>query len=85
MRARDLFGVGIRLIGLWQITQACYYGFYGIWKFNGGMPASNVSLEIDAGMALFYLVLGLLLILLADSIVRAAYGGISTARDDDNP
>ena len=84
MHARDLFGVGIRLIGLWQITQAFYYGFYGIWKFNGGMPASSVSPEIDAGMALFYLVLGLLLIVLADSIVRAAYGAPGSKTDGDN-
>ena len=84
MRARDLFGVAVRVIGIWQITEAAYWGFYAIWKLKGGVGNPNITVEQDVGLAVFYLVLGLLLIVLADSIVRAVYGPPPAANEGDN-
>jgi hypothetical protein len=84
MRARDLFGVAVRVIGVWQITEAAYWVFYAILKLKGGVGNPSITVEQDAGFAVFYLVLGLLLIVLADSIVRAVYGPPPAANEGDD-
>jgi hypothetical protein len=72
MGARDWFGVGVRLIGLWQITQALFRGFYAV--INGSIGIQHAPPSDEVWLAALLAVLGLLLIVLADSIVRGVYG-----------
>ncbi len=81
MRPRDLFGVAVRVIGIWFLTQACYWAFYGILKFNPGLGNPNIPQQEDVAMAAFYATLGVLLIVLADSVVRAVYGPQMSRQD----
>jgi len=74
MFARDWFGVGVRLIGLWQVVQGLYWGFYALLKYGSGFGNPSIPPQQDLGLAAFYAVLGVLLIVLADSIVRGIYG-----------
>jgi len=82
MKPRDLFGVAIRGIGIWILTQAAYWGFYAFLKLQTTMGNPSIPPQEDAAMAVFYLVLGILLIVLADSIVRAVYGAPSKRHED---
>jgi len=83
MRPRDLFGVGIRLIGLYFLSQAFYWGFWLIAKTqtHGALGNPKISAGEDAAYALLYLVLGLLLMVLADHIVLICYGPQRVASD----
>lgn len=76
MEPRDLFGVGVRLTGVYFLSQVVYWGFWAVAKTetkdvigNPNIPASE-----DAAYALVYLVIGFLLIALADHIVLLVYG-----------
>lgn len=73
-RPRDLFGVGVRLIGIWLLYQALYWGFFAFWKNAGGPGNPNVSIGEDVAVFLLNLIGGTALLLLADSIVRIVYG-----------
>lgn len=74
MRARDLFGVGLRLMGVWFLYNASYAGFYlGMKQAN--LPLnSQVSMTQDKLLVAFYLTLGFILLVLANKIVALCYG-----------
>jgi|tagenome__1003787_1003787.scaffolds.fasta_scaffold19780056_3 hypothetical protein len=76
MRPRDLFGVGIRLMGVYFFTQAIYWGFWAVSKAetHGVIGNPNVSVAENSAYALIYLVSSLLLLFLADHIVLVCYG-----------
>ena len=75
MRPRDLFGVAVRAIGIWWLTQGLYWLYYAYWRYRGGSTAyPGVPFEADIGMSLGYLILGTVLFIFADHIVRVAYG-----------
>ena len=74
MRARDLFGVAVRVIGIWTLTQAAYWGFYAALKSYPGLGNPRIPQQEDVALAIFYTAFGILLIVLADSIVEVVYG-----------
>lgn len=74
MRARDLFGVVVRGIGVWMMTQAAYWAFFAVMKSNPSFGNPRVPQQEDVAMAVFYVALGLVLLGLADPIVRLIYG-----------
>jgi len=56
------------------MTQAAYWAFYAAMKFNPSFGNPKIPQEEDIAIAMFYLALGLVLLILADPIVRAVYG-----------
>jgi hypothetical protein len=74
MRPRDLFGVGLRLLGVWFVYDACYAGLYlGMKQAN--LPLnSQVSVTQDKLLVGFYLALAFVLLILTDKIVTLCYG-----------
>ena len=74
MRPRDLFGVAVRVIGMWLLTQAAYWAYFAVLKSSPGLGNPNIPQAEDVAMAAYYCCAGLLLIVLADTIVRAVYG-----------
>lgn len=74
MRAKDLFGVGLRLMGVWFLYDACYAGLYLGMK-EASLPLnSQVSMTQDKLLVAFYLALAFVLLVLADRIVAVCYG-----------
>jgi hypothetical protein len=74
MRAKDLFGVGLRLMGMWFLYDACYAGLYLGMK-EASLPLnSQVSMTQDKLLVAFYLALAFVLLILADRIVAVCYG-----------
>lgn len=74
MRARDLFGVGLRLMGVWFLYNACYAGLYLGMKQVDLPLNSQVSMTQDKLLVAFYLALGFVLLVLANRIVALCYG-----------
>ena len=74
MRPRDLFGVGLRLLGVWFVYDACYAGLYlGMKQAN--LPLnSQVSVTQDKLLVGFYLALAFVLLILTDKIIALFYG-----------
>ncbi|HEX4027929.1 MAG TPA: hypothetical protein VHX18_09930 [Rhizomicrobium sp.] len=74
MRPRDLFGVALRVLGVWFVYNACYAGFFlGMKEAN--LPLnSQVSMTQDKLLVGFYLALAFVLLALADRIVALCYG-----------
>ena len=74
MAARDLFGVGLRLMGVWFFYNACYAGLYLGMK-QGDLPLnSQVSMTQDKLLVGFYLALAFALLVLTNRIVALCYG-----------
>ena len=74
MRPRDLFGVGLRLLGVWFVYDACYAGLYLSMK-QANLPLnSQVSVTQDKLLIGFYLALAFVLLILTDKIVTLCYG-----------
>lgn len=74
MRARDLFGVGVRLMGVWFFTDALYWAFFAAVKSGGGPGNPRLSVAQDTAEAVIYVLTGAFLLLMADWLVRALYG-----------
>jgi hypothetical protein len=74
MRARDLFGVGLRLMGVWFLYNACYAGLYLGMKEAAMALNSQVSVTQDKLLVAFYLALAFVLLILTDRIVALCYG-----------
>jgi len=75
MRPRDLFGVAVRAIGIWWVTQGCYWAYWAFWKDRGGATSNPyVSAGVDVGSSIGFLLLGAILLVFADHIVRLVYG-----------
>jgi hypothetical protein len=73
MNPRALLGVFIRAFGLWLIYQALYGALFVLIKLRMAVPSAVPPSENEAFTA-FYLVVGLIAIVLADSIVHLVYG-----------
>jgi hypothetical protein len=74
MRPRDLFGVALRVLGVWFLYNACYAGLYLGMK-EAAMPLNSaVSVTQDKLLVGFYGVLAFVLLVLADHIVKLCYG-----------
>jgi hypothetical protein len=74
MRPRDLFGVAVRVIGFWFLTQAVYYGFWAFVKTNSGLGNPTISPREDVALSAIYLIMGALIMFCADPIVWLVYG-----------
>jgi hypothetical protein len=79
MRARDLFGVGLRLMGVWFFYNASYAGLYLFMKEQNLPLNSQVSMTQDKLLVGFYLALAFVLLILADRIVALCYGPANKA------
>jgi hypothetical protein len=74
MRPRDLFGVAIRVIGFWILTEAAYSAFWAIMKIYTGAGEASITSAQHEAFAIFYAVLGAGIILFANPITWAVYG-----------
>jgi hypothetical protein len=89
MRPQDWFGVAVRTLGLWNILMGLGYGVALLVQGNGFPmrmnPMGNEHYYFVLGVA--DLLVGLILMLKADFIVRLAYRGphqLDFADDDDD-
>ena len=73
MRPRDLFGVGLRVLGIWFLSDAGYRSVFLLMKlqarYSNDVPATADKLLIG-----FYLLLALVLLAGANSIIKLCYG-----------
>jgi hypothetical protein len=67
MKPRDAFGVVVRVFGLSLMVYGIYGGPYLLGVGRSAIPAEFI-------FSAFFLVLGLALILVAERVVRLAYG-----------
>jgi|ERR1041385_2063858 hypothetical protein len=81
---RGLLGVAIRAIGIWYLTDAAYSAFWAVMKAkNSLMGNANYTSDDHVQFAIFYALLGVLLIWLADPIVWLLYGAPPKAMSPD--
>jgi hypothetical protein len=74
MQPRDIFGVALRVLGVWFLYDACYAGLYLAMK-QADLPLnSQVSMTQDKLLVGFYLALAFVLLILANRIVALCYG-----------
>jgi hypothetical protein len=74
MRPRDLFGVALRVLGVWFLYDAFNAGLYLAMK-EANLPLnSQVSMTQDKLLVGFYLALAFVLLILANRIVALCYG-----------
>jgi hypothetical protein len=88
MRPRDLFGVAVRIVGFWFVTEAFYWGFWALIKSfapNAGNP--HVSVQEDLASTILYIFLALFTLSGAHVWIWLAYGDapkqISPSKDDE--
>jgi hypothetical protein len=74
MRPRDLFGVAVRVIGLWEIIDGTYSAFWGVLKYHTGVGSADIKPTDHYAFGIYYAAVGLLLLLFADPIVWLVYG-----------
>jgi hypothetical protein len=74
MGPRDLFGVGLRLLGVWFAYMAAYAGLFLAMKESAMPINSQVSVTQDKLLVGFYLALAFILLVLTEHIVRLCYG-----------
>lgn len=74
MRARELFGVAVRVIGFWFLTQAAYWFYWAIMKSHTSMGNPNISAPEDVGYGGYYFLAGIFILFAADPIVWLFYG-----------
>jgi len=75
MKPRELFGLAVRVLRLWFLTQNLYWFLWATFKTNDPNFGNRaVSPHEDMAYGIIYLILGVLLILCADPIVWVVYG-----------
>ena len=74
MKPRDLFGVALRLLGVWFLYDAAYAGLYLGMKEAALQVNSQVSMPQDKLLVAFYLALAFILLIQTDKIVALCYG-----------
>ena len=74
MRPRDLFGVALRVLGVWFVTMAAYAALYLVMKESTMAINSQVSATQDKLLVGFYLALAFILLVLPNHIVALCYG-----------
>jgi hypothetical protein len=81
MKAREYFGVAVRLLGVWFWSQAVYWAFWAYLKGSEiGIGNPNISAREDLAHACIYLLLGTALFLGSTWLVWLAYGAPSTTQ-----
>ncbi|HEX3944743.1 MAG TPA: hypothetical protein VHW69_11715 [Rhizomicrobium sp.] len=72
---RGLLGVAIRAIGIWYLTEAVYSAFWAVLKAkNSLLGSANITSGEHFQFAIFYALLAVVLLWLADPIVWVLYG-----------
>jgi hypothetical protein len=74
LRARQLFGIGIRLMGVWLILRGIETLFFAFLKLAGLPTESKLPPETDVAWFILFGMLGISLLALADTVVRICYG-----------
>jgi len=74
MQARDLFGVALRVLGVWFLIQAGSYAVFTVLKLAGGLTTSSVPISEDKIFCGLYLLLALVLLAGTEKIVNLLYG-----------
>jgi hypothetical protein len=74
MQARDLFGVALRVLGVWFLCQAGSYAVVTALKLAGGLTTSSVLMAEDKIFCGFYLLLAFVLLAGTEKIVNLFYG-----------
>jgi hypothetical protein len=74
MKPRDLFGVALRVLGVWFLYDAANAGLYLGMKEAALGINSQVSMPQDKLLVGFYLALAFILLILTDKIVALCYG-----------
>jgi hypothetical protein len=82
---RGLLGVAIRTIGIWHLTYAAYSAFWAVMKAkDAAIGSPSYTSDEHVQFAIFYTLVGVLLIWLADPIVWLLYGApLKVAPPDD--
>jgi hypothetical protein len=80
MEARDLFGVALRVLGVWFLFLAGYDAALLTAKLQGLMPTSTTPIGEYKFIIAYYLLAAFVVLVLADHIVNMAYG----LRDENN-
>jgi hypothetical protein len=73
MQTRDLFGVALRVLGVWFLCQAGSYAVLTVLKLAGGLMTSVPTAE-DKIFCGFYLLLAFVLLAGTEKIVNLFYG-----------
>ena len=74
MRPRDLFGVALRVLGVWFVYMAAYAALYVAMKESTMAINSQVSATQDKLLVGFYLALAFILLVLPNHVVTLCYG-----------
>src|ERR1044072_5312944 len=80
MTARELFGVALRVLGIWFLYNAADEALWAFFRRTGIVRDASFPLPVEDKLAehailgVFYLVLALVLLAGADYIVLALYG-----------
>jgi hypothetical protein len=74
MRPRDLFGVALRVLGVWFVYMAAYAALYVAMKESTMAINSQVSATQDKLLVGFYLALAFILLVLPNHIAALCYG-----------
>jgi hypothetical protein len=82
MRPRELFGVGVRLLAVWFLTQAIYWGYWEAVKgLDDGLGNPAISAREDGAYMIVYGLLGIALMTGARALVWLAYGDAPKSPD----
>ncbi len=73
MSPRDLFGVALRVLGIWFLSEAAYHGVYLILKMQERY-SNNIPATADKLLISLYVLMALILLAGANGIVRLCYG-----------
>ena len=75
MKPREVFGIGVRLLGVWFWSQAVYWAFWAYMKYaETGLGNPTITAREDLAYACLYLLLGTALFIGAGWLVWLAYG-----------
>ena len=74
MNPRDLFGVGLRLLGIWFLSDAVYRGVYLFLKIQNLYNSTTISGTADKFLIGVNFLAAMILLKGANQIVRLCYG-----------
>jgi hypothetical protein len=74
MQGRELFGVALRLLGVWFLVQAGVYTVFLFLRTSDVLTGLRSQATQDKLFIGYYILVAIILIGLADHIVRLVYG-----------
>ena len=74
MQARDLFGVALRILGIWFLVQAGLYAVFLAMRLTGQTLNAATPMVEEKLLIGFYLAIGFILLAATDKIIRLFYG-----------